>query len=113
MENESLSMAEIDPSLDDGALRAEFHAQTARIPWLELQTLYARGLVVEVAETIDLVEVALQLTRDNTSQFENWIAESLVMRVDDDRALLLYETEAVVWAVVAAPWVLVQLTSLS
>lgn len=106
---DTLQEPEIDPALDDEALRGEFHAQTARIGWAELQTHYARGLVVEAAG-VDLVEVALQLTRDNTAQFESWIADGAVTRVDDARALEFFEKEAMVWAVVAAPWVLVQLT---
>ena len=50
---------------EDAALRAEFHGQTARIPWRDLQPHYARGAVVVVQQDMDLVEVAIQLRRDN------------------------------------------------
>lgn len=92
--------------LDD--LRSEFHSQTAKIPWLDLQPQFARGLVVEVAVGLDLVEVAMQLTLDNTQQFESWLEEGKVVRVADQRAQELFDCDAMLWAVVAPPWVLVQ-----
>ena len=108
---DSLNETAIDPSFDDEALRAEFHSQTARINWCELQTHYARGLVVEVDAALDLVEVAVQLTRDNKEQFESWIAGGQVVRVQDTRAKELLTQNAELWSVVAPPWVLVQLIS--
>ncbi len=89
-------------------LRREYHAQTARIRWHELQTYYAHGSVIRVGPELDLVEVAVQLGLDNTSQFESWIADSHVAPVSDEQALGWYEADATLWAVVAAPWVLVQ-----
>ena len=92
-------------------LRAEFHGQTARIDWHKLQVHYARGAVIEVAEGLDLVEVAVQLQLDNTPQFEAWIEKGQVVRVDDDRARDWFEENPEVWSVVAPPWVLVQLSA--
>ncbi len=89
-------------------LRQEFHSQTAKIRWHELQTYYAHGNVVRVAEGLDLVEVAVQLGLDNTQQFQDWIAEHRIAAVHDEQALAWYEADAVLWAVVAPPWVLVQ-----
>ncbi len=89
-------------------LRREYHAQTARIRWHELQTYYAHGSVIHVGSELDLVEVAVQLGLDNTHQFESWIADSQVAPVSDEQALAWYEADATLWAVVAAPWVLVQ-----
>jgi hypothetical protein len=94
--------------LSDEELREEFHVQTARIPWTELQPSYARGLVVEVTAELDLVEVALQLSRDNTSQFQQWIDAGQVQRMVDDTAQVWFDQKIECWAVVAAPWVLVQ-----
>ncbi len=89
-------------------LRAEFHSQTAKISWLDLQTQFAKGLVVEVVVGLDLVEVAMQLTLDNAQQFQDWLDEGRVIRVADPRAQELFESDAMLWAVVAPPWVLVQ-----
>ena len=92
----------------EALLRREYHGQTARIHWHDLQTHYARGSVVCVAKGLNLVEVAVQLGLDNTAQFQSWIAAGDVSAVDDEQALAWYEQNEELWAVVAAPWVLVQ-----
>ena len=89
-------------------LRQEYHSQTARIHWHELQTYYAHGSVIVVSSALDLVEVAVQLGLDNTACFEQWIQTSAVAAVSDAQALRWYESNPSLWAVVAAPWVLVQ-----
>ena len=89
-------------------LRQEYHSQTARIHWRELQTYYAHGSVIAVAPELDLVEVAVQLGLDNTARFQQWIDGDEVTSVSDTQALTWYEDDALLWAVVAAPWVLVQ-----
>ncbi len=89
-------------------LRREFHAQTARIRWHELQTYYAHGSVIRVDPALNLVEVAVQLGLDNIDQFQRWTVANAVAPVGDDEARRWYEGDAQLWAVVAAPWVLVQ-----
>ncbi|MBN7795633.1 DUF2288 domain-containing protein [Parahaliea mediterranea] len=105
-------MAEDTPLGDspdrEALLRREFHGQTARIPWRDLQTYYAHGSVVRVDAALDLVEVAVQLGLDNRAQFETWTGAGLVAPVSDAEALAWFEGDATLWAVVAAPWVLVQ-----
>ena len=90
-------------------LRREYLGQTARINWHELQTYYARGAVVLVGAGLDLVEVAVQLGLDNTAQFKQWIADEMIGAVPEAQALEWYNSNQELWAVVAAPWVLVQL----
>lgn len=94
----------------EARLRQEYHSQTARIGWHELQTHYAHGSVVSVASDLDLVEVAVQLGLDNTDRFREWIEAGKVSAVTDQQALAWYEANQEFWAVVAAPWVLVQLS---
>ena len=100
-------MAEVDTEREN-LLRQEYHSQTARIDWHELQTYYANGSVIVVAPQLDLVEVAVQLGLDNTACFQRWIETAEIAAVSDEQALLWYETNANLWAVVTAPWVLVQ-----
>jgi hypothetical protein len=100
-------MAETGESRED-LLRREYLGQTARIPWRDLQTHYARGSVVLVGSGLDLVEVAVQLGLDNTAQFQQWIDDGLVAAANDRQARQWYEEDRELWAVVAAPWVLVQ-----
>jgi hypothetical protein len=100
-------MAEVTSERED-LLRQEYHQQTARIHWHELQIYYAGGSVIAVAPALDLVEVAVQLGLDNTACFQHWIESGEVAAVSDERALAWYEANTELWAVVAAPWVLVQ-----
>ena len=89
-------------------LRQEYHGQTARIHWHDLQTYYAQGSVVSIAPQLNLVEVAVQLGMDNAARFQQWIDAGEVAPVSDQQALAWYEANEELWAVVAAPWVLVQ-----
>ena len=89
-------------------LRDEFHRQTARIRWHDLQTYYAHGSVIRVSDELDMIEVAVQLALDNSSQFEDWIASGLVAPVNDGEGLSRFQGDALLWAVGAPPWVLVQ-----
>lgn len=89
-------------------LFAEYLSSTARIPWNDLQKYYAAGSVVYVAAELDLVEVAVQLGLDNTAAFEQWISTGAVAPVSDEQAMQWFESAKELWAVVAAPWVLVQ-----
>ena len=100
-------MAETPAGRED-LLRREYHGQTARIQWHDLQTYYARGSVVSVSEGLDLVEVAVQLGMDNTACFQGWIDSGQIGAVTEQQALAWYKTNEELWAVVAAPWVLVQ-----
>ena len=90
-------------------LREEFHKQTARISWHDLQVHYAAGNVVRVGDETDLVNVAVQLGMDNTAQFEQWIADGEVAPVTDEDARRWYGSNQMMWAVVSPPWVLIQL----
>lgn len=89
-------------------LREEFHLQTARIHWHELQTYYARGSVIRVDDSLDLVAVAVQLGMDNAAQFQQWMDRGHIAPVSETEALGWYESNQELWAVVAAPWLLVQ-----
>ncbi|MEM6775099.1 MAG: DUF2288 domain-containing protein [Pseudomonadota bacterium] len=93
---------------DPDRLRSDFHAQTARIAFSELQRYFAAGKLVLVAGDLDLVGVALALARDDTASFEAWIAAGAVAPVSDDQARTWLSADAELWAVVAQPWVLVQ-----
>ena len=97
-----------EPAGREALLRSEYHGQTARIPWHDLQTHYARGNVVIVSPALDLVEVAVQLGMDNSQVFQGWIEGGDIAAVSEEQALHWYDSHAVLWAVVAAPWVLIQ-----
>ncbi len=89
-------------------LRATLNGETGKLAWRELQSHYARGVVIEVAGNLDLVEVALRLTLDDKAAFETWLRAGEVSRADDMQAQQWAARDAQLWAVVVAPWILVQ-----
>jgi hypothetical protein len=89
-------------------IKARLNLETSRIHWHDLQTHYARGQVVRVAADTDLLNVACELVADNKAQFEHWLASGKVGDVSPDLARGWHQNNAELWAVVIAPWVLVQ-----
>jgi hypothetical protein len=88
--------------------RVQVNLETAQIGWRELQPYFARGATVAVEGTLDLVDVAFQISKDNKQQVAKWMASGQIGRVTDEQALAWYEADALLWAVVARPYVLVQ-----
>ncbi len=89
-------------------LITKIHSETAQIAWSELQTFFAKGMVVYVSHKLDLVQVAQTLAEDNQQQFKDWIAECVIGNVSDEQASAWLDSDILVWAVVVHPWVLVQ-----
>ena len=84
------------------------NGQTGRINWSELQRHFARGVVIKVATELDLVETAAIIIEDNGSQIEDWMEQGKIANASDEDAISWQKTDAELWSVVAAPWVLVQ-----
>lgn len=92
----------------DEILRAKLNAETGRITWTELQRHFARGAVIAVTPGLDLVEVALSVARDDKAAIASWLAAGRIKRACSDDALDWHDRDARFWAIVTAPWVLVQ-----
>jgi len=89
-------------------LEQQINLETAQIRWQELQRFFASGNAIAVAPGLDLPHVAAQIASDNAAQLKTWMDAGLVDVVTDAQALQWYEADALVWAVVIKPWVLVQ-----
>lgn len=92
----------------DELLRVKLNAETGRIAWPELQRHFARGAVIKVVPGMDLVEVALAVARDDKAAIAAWLADGRITRAGDEDAIDWQDRDATFWAVVTAPWVLVQ-----
>ena len=93
---------------DEDLVFQKLNLETGQISWSELQRYFARGVVLIVAKELDLVEVAKQFAMDNKATVQAWMNESLVRNATDEDAKLWNETQQNFWAVVSAPWVLIQ-----
>jgi len=86
----------------------ELHAETARITWQELEVHFARGVVIRVASDLDLVEAAVGFANDDKQAVECWINAGQVEHLGMETARDWNERGPELWAVVVAPWVVVQ-----
>lgn len=95
-------------SLNTRDVKHELLAQTARIAWTDLQRPFARGVVLWIDPDLDLIEVAVAFAEDRTDAVAEWRSSQQVKAVEDEQATCWLASGAVMWAVVIAPWVLVQ-----
>jgi hypothetical protein len=108
MKNEIVGKRKMSKMNEQDFKRASVNLETAQIAWRELQRYFASGAAIAVSDTLDLVEVAFQISEDNAEQISQWVQSGQVARVSDEQALAWYEADALVWAVVVRPYVLVQ-----
>ena len=93
------------PELD---LKQKLNLETGKLSWPELQTYFARGVVIIVKPGLDLIDVAAELSKDNASLIEEMIGKGDIVRANDNHARCWLETSPLFWSVVVSPWVLVQ-----
>jgi len=101
-------MSDTDADKLQALLRDEIHSETSKIAWSELQRFFAAGKAIYVSADLDLVEVAVQVSSDNSNKVRQWMDKGIISPVTDDQAKCWIETDATVWAVVVKPWILVQ-----
>lgn len=89
-------------------LYAKLLGETAPITWQELQPFFARGALLWVDGAQDLVEVALAVAEDDQAKVAAWLQADLLAKVEEARAEDLLARDPQLWAVVVAPWVLIQ-----
>lgn len=89
-------------------LRAKLNLETAQLAWPELERHFARGVVIKVAAGMDLVDAAQQVAENNTAAVQAWLADGRIARAELADAETWHAAQQRFWAVVVAPWVLVQ-----
>ncbi|WP_114416740.1 DUF2288 domain-containing protein [Marinospirillum perlucidum] len=102
-------MSEDYPDANDPELlRQKLALETAPILWRELEKFHARGVVVQVASDLDMTEVGYQLIQDNKEEVKAWMDAGQLDSVANADAQDWHDNNREVWALVIAPWVLVQ-----
>lgn len=89
-------------------LRQRLNQETARMQWHELLPHFAAGNVVAVDVSLDLIDVAVKISQDDTAAVATWMAHGLIGRVDDGQAGAWVASDPALWTVIVKPWVLVQ-----
>lgn len=86
----------------------KLYSETARISWLELQRFFAQGVVMNVDQALDLLEVAVLFAEDKAQELEHLVGCGQVSAPSNEQAKQWFQHETVLWSVVVAPFVLVQ-----
>lgn len=89
-------------------LYAKLLGETAPITWQELQPFFARGSLLWVDSEQDLIEVAEAVAENRQQVVAAWLEAGRIAVLSDTRAEDLLNRDPSLWAVVVAPWVLVQ-----
>jgi hypothetical protein len=89
-------------------LKKKLNLDTARISWELLANYQKEEAVIEVDTGLDLIEVATDFALDNSQRVKAWLEAKQIRKVDDLQASKWLQQGQDVWAVVVAPWVLVQ-----
>ena len=84
------------------------HAETAAIEWKDLERFFARGNLLHVSNSIDLVDAAFEVANDNKPVVEKWLADGLLAGISNDDASTWAKGESNLWSVIVLPWILVQ-----
>ncbi len=93
---------------DPSTLYAKLLGETASISWQELQPFFARGALLRVASDFDLIEAAQAVAQDDREKVAAWLASGHIAKIEAEQAQDWHERDPALWAVVVAPWVLVQ-----
>ncbi|TFW29783.1 DUF2288 domain-containing protein [Duganella callida] len=92
----------------DLELRDKVNRETARLPWTDLLKHFAQGNVVWVANSLDLVDVAVRISHDDKDSISLWMNSGLIAKVNDQQAQGWLDAGAELWACVVSPFILVQ-----
>lgn len=82
--------------------------ETGKIEWALLAPHFESGDLVMVRNPLDLVMVAYRFAEDDKEQVGQWLEAGEVARLEAEQARQFDEENPMFWAVVVAPWVLIQ-----
>lgn len=89
-------------------ITARLNTETARIEWKELERHFARGALITVSSELDLVQAGAHMIHDDKTIIDAWLESGELRNTTDEEARNWSSDDQVLWAVVIAPWVLVQ-----
>ncbi|WP_286978286.1 DUF2288 domain-containing protein [Pseudomonas sp.] len=89
-------------------LYAKLLTETASISWQELQPYFAKGVLLWVDGSADLVAVAEAVAENEHGKVRQWLESGVLSKMEDSCAEDLASRDPQLWAVVIVPWVLVQ-----
>lgn len=82
--------------------------ETGKIEWPALAPHFEGGSLVVVDPALDLVQVAHSFSQDERETVAQWLESGQVARVEAEQVSQWNREDPPFWAVVVAPWVLIQ-----
>ncbi|MFT3925520.1 MAG: DUF2288 family protein [Myxococcales bacterium] len=100
-------------SRSDSPARAKLRGEVMAVSWSDLVPQFARGALLLLAGSLDLLEVAEAIASDDRARVERWLSEGGLRRASDDDARELSEAGGSTrfQCVIVQPWVLAQVIS--
>lgn len=89
-------------------MRAQLLTETAKADWSELEKFFAKGMLIQVSSSLDLIDVAAHIACDKSPEVQAWMLSGQLARLPDDVAADWHARRPAIWTVVVAPWILVQ-----
>ena len=86
----------------------KLHSETALMHWVDLQRFFAQGKVLYIDQSLNLVATAASIANDAAKELADHIESQAITQPSNNQARTWYETNAELWTVVVAPYVLVQ-----
>jgi hypothetical protein len=93
---------------EPSTLYAKLLGETASITWKELEPFFAKGALLWVDPSLDLIAAAEAVASDEGEKVAVWLAEDTLAKLSETRALDLFERDPPLWAVVVLPWIMIQ-----
>jgi len=89
-------------------LKTRLNTETAKIGWAEIQRFFAKGQVFIIGPELDLIDTAARIIQDEKGSVEEWLEQKRIVQATTEDAKRWHESDPDLWAVVVAPWILVQ-----
>ncbi|HAB03799.1 MAG TPA: DUF2288 domain-containing protein [Pseudomonas sp.] len=89
-------------------LYAKLLGETAIIEWKALERFWAKGDLIWVEPSLDLIEVAAAMAENRSEMVAKWRNDGTVGPVTAEQASDLQSRDPEIWAVVVSPFIVVQ-----
>lgn len=95
-------------NIKNSSLYQSINLECSTANWEDLERFFASGELISVDGKLDLIEVAYEMSMDNTEKISPWMKSGHVNQVNDKQAMAWQKENTQLWTVVIKPWILVQ-----
>ncbi len=109
MINNPKSETKLDTKRDTKVeIKQQLTAELGVISYIEMQKFFAKGIILVVDPSLNIIDAAFKIHCDDSACIEGWIHDKLLTRAHDEHAKKWLKSNTSLQAVTVAPWVVVQ-----